>query len=183
MKLNIGCGTDLREGYINIDKEKFEDVDKVMDLDKYPYPFKSNSIDKIIAFNVIEHVNDFERCFVELTRILKSGGIISIKVPHFTAPQSNCEFHKTRFWWYSFTTYEMQPRKSKKGQTALEGTTLYSPFRLKYKKLCFNKGVLFWNYLVEPIINLNPSIPVLWEHTNLCYLFPAKEIYLILQKK
>ena len=33
-RLNLGCGNDIREGYVNIDSRKLPGVDKVLDLNK-----------------------------------------------------------------------------------------------------------------------------------------------------
>ena len=196
MKVNLGCGTDIRKGYLNLDIEPFDilkkkarelqgreissDEYKQCDLDKFPYPFKDNSVDEILAFGVIEHVKDYRRCMEELKRILKRGGALHIKVPHFTCAGSNSEFHKTRFWYHSFTAYRM--RKSQR--TSGEASGLYNDFeQVGKKKINFIKGYLFWNYLIEPIINLHYAICVLYEHTFLCYLFPASEIEVKLKKQ
>ena len=194
-KLNLGCGTNIRKGYLNLDIEPFEVVKKKakelqgrklddseyrqLDLDIFPYPFKNDSIDEILAIGVIEHVKDYRKCIEELKRILKPGATIFIRVPHFTCAGSNSEFHKTRFWYHSFT-----PNRLRKSQrTSGEASGLYWEFeQVGKKKIKFVKGFLFWNYLIEPLINLHPFINILYEHTFLCYLFPASEIEVILKK-
>jgi len=37
-KLNIGCGKDIKEDYVNLDSVKLPEVDVVHNLDKYPWP-------------------------------------------------------------------------------------------------------------------------------------------------
>ena len=172
VKLNLGCGKDIREDYINVDKCKYKGIDKVWDLDVYPYPFEDNSADEIIIFNCLEHLKDWQKAFKEMVRILKKGGKLHIKVPHFSAPHSNSEFHITRFYWHSFSMKRFYQSKV----TALENAELYGDMKLVSKHLNFTKGLLFWNYLVEPLINLNWFIPVFYEHTCLCYLLPAEEL-------
>ena len=180
IKLNLGCGRDIRKGYINIDKIKIcEGVDEVINFNEFPYPYKNNSIDEILAFGLIEHLKDYEKSFKEFTRILKPSGFLHIKVPHFTCAGSNSEFHKTRFWFHSFNSYRIR----KKCRTSGEASDLYNPFIQIKKKINFVKGWLFWNYLIEPIINFHPFVSVLYEHTFLCYLFPASEVEVILKKK
>ncbi len=44
-------------------------------------PFADNSFDRIIASEVMEHIPDDDAALVELTRILKPGGIMAITVP------------------------------------------------------------------------------------------------------
>jgi SAM-dependent methyltransferase len=81
MKLNIGSGKDYREGFINIDNSPFVKKDKQFDLDTYPYPFKDNSVDFILAMAVIEHLKDMKAFLEEAHRILKSGGKLRFRVP------------------------------------------------------------------------------------------------------
>ena len=73
LKLNIGCGGDIKEGYINLDirKHKGYKVDVAHNLDHYPYPFKDNYFDEVYARDVIEHVQDIFKCMMEIKRICK----------------------------------------------------------------------------------------------------------------
>jgi hypothetical protein len=52
MKLNLGCGLDKRQGYINVDIRKDVNPDLVLNLEDIPYPFESNSIEEIIAKDI-----------------------------------------------------------------------------------------------------------------------------------
>lgn len=40
MKLNLGCGNDIREGWVNLDINKKEGVNVVHDLNEVPLPFE-----------------------------------------------------------------------------------------------------------------------------------------------
>ena len=83
-KINLGCGLDIREGYINVDMVPGPGIDVVHDLDKFPYPFKNNEIDVVYASHIIEHLNDLPKSMAELKRICKPGAKIIIRVPHFS---------------------------------------------------------------------------------------------------
>lgn len=83
-KLNLGCGRDYREGWINLDFNKEVKADIYHDLEKFPYPFKDNEFDLIYLDNVLEHVKDIFKCIDELWRISKPEAIIIIFVPHFS---------------------------------------------------------------------------------------------------
>ena len=96
MKLNLGCGHIRREGYVNVDKTKNDGVDVVWDLDTFPYPFDKASAEEIIADNVLEHVYDPLETMIELHRILKDGGRLTVKVPHFSRGFT-CVDHKRGF--------------------------------------------------------------------------------------
>ncbi len=82
-RLNIGCGKDIRTGYINLDLKKLPGVDVVHNLNKIPYPFKDNYFDEIICYNVLEHMDNFLAVVEELYRISKNGAIIQVEVPFF----------------------------------------------------------------------------------------------------
>ncbi len=90
-RLNLGCGEDKKVGYINVDWSSLVSPDVVHDLNKVPYPFEDSSIDRIEAFHVLEHL---EKPFVlmkEFHRILKRGGELNIKVPHFSRGFTHAE--------------------------------------------------------------------------------------------
>lgn len=38
--LNLGCGTDIRSGWVNLDSAELPGVDVVHDLDRLPLPFE-----------------------------------------------------------------------------------------------------------------------------------------------
>jgi hypothetical protein len=83
-KLNLGCGVNLMEGYLNIDK--FGKPDLVHDLNVFPWPFDDDSVEEVNAKHVLEHLGEtIEQRFgiiKELYRICKNGAMIHIEVPH-----------------------------------------------------------------------------------------------------
>jgi hypothetical protein len=89
VKLNLGCGQNKREGFINIDKYPNVSPDLVWDLEKTPYPFAANSVTEIAATHVLEHLGQrtdtFLEIIAELYRILTPGGTLVIKAPHIRA--------------------------------------------------------------------------------------------------
>ena len=86
MKLNLGCGSNILKGYINLDKFDYYKPDIVHDLEKFPYPFDDNSIQEILLYHVMEHIGQnpdvFNKIIKELYRICKNNSEIFIKVPH-----------------------------------------------------------------------------------------------------
>jgi len=84
--LNIGCGKTRIPNSIGVDKVFVEGyVDVVHDLNIVPYPFKDNFADEIHMYHVLEHLNNPLEKVEELHRILKPGGILYIRVPHFSS--------------------------------------------------------------------------------------------------
>lgn len=86
MRINLGCGKKILDGYVNCDKHYMEGVDRVFDLDFPPYPFKDNEADEIYMNHVLEHIRtDLPIVMRELHRILKPGGKLLINVPYYNS--------------------------------------------------------------------------------------------------
>jgi predicted SAM-dependent methyltransferase len=81
IKLNLGCGTDIRPECINVDVRQLDGVDVVASLDKLP--FEDNYADWIVAQDVLEHFCRIELIEVvkEIHRVLKVGGILEMRSP------------------------------------------------------------------------------------------------------
>ena len=83
MKVNLGCGSDVRPGYVNVDTVRLPGVDVIHDLNE-PLPFTTNTVDTVVCLNVIEHIRDVESFIREVHRVLKPGGWAEIVTPHFS---------------------------------------------------------------------------------------------------
>lgn len=86
-KLNLGCGFDKRDGWVNADAFAQCDPDVLMDIETFPWPFEDDSFDHILMKHVLEHVgaafSDFRLVMRELYRVIRPGGTIEIHVPHY----------------------------------------------------------------------------------------------------
>lgn len=82
LKLNVGCGRDIRSDHINIDNRELDGVDVVADV--MSLPFESNSIDEIFASHLIEHFT--ERQLLDIVNywysLLKEGGSLILIAPN-----------------------------------------------------------------------------------------------------
>lgn len=83
--LNIGCGTDYKDGWINIDNNSDDNIEKV-DLNwdlRNPLPFNDGSIDFIFNEHFIEHltVEEAQKSIKDFMRVLKPGGVMRIAMP------------------------------------------------------------------------------------------------------
>jgi len=85
MKLNLGCGPDVRMGYINVDYQDTRDGVVNIDLSQLPWPFGDNSVDEILMLDLLEHFpyKFTEKVLNECWRIMKVGARIEIQVPDF----------------------------------------------------------------------------------------------------
>src|SRR5260221_267479 len=85
MKLNLGCGQNHLEGYVNIDKAPRAKPDVLHDLEEFPWPFEDSSIEEVVLNHVLEHLGAdpdvFIAVFIELYRICKKGALVRIAVP------------------------------------------------------------------------------------------------------
>ena len=86
-RLNLGCGFDKRDGWVNADCFSDCSPDLLIDIRETPWPIPSNEYDHILMKHVLEHVgagfDEFARIMKELYRVLKTGGTLEIHVPHF----------------------------------------------------------------------------------------------------
>ena len=83
-KLNLGCGKDIKKGYINLDKVNIPGIDVIHDLTKFPWPFPNDYFDEILSLGTIELINaDFIKIMEEIYRISKQGALIKIRSPVF----------------------------------------------------------------------------------------------------
>lgn len=96
MKLNLGCGTQKKEGFVNVDI--FGNPDVRHDLDVFPYPFKDNSVDFIFISHCLEHLKEPEKFFNEIQRIMKPGARCEIIVPHYKYPGAFSNFGHRGFY-------------------------------------------------------------------------------------
>jgi len=86
MILNLCSGDYPIAGAVNVDFMPLPKVDYVCDLTKIPWPWESNSIDKIYMYHALEHFENHVAVLNECYRILKSGGLLEIIVPHSSSP-------------------------------------------------------------------------------------------------
>lgn len=83
LKLNIGCGNQRLEGYINIDKYPTDAADII--CPSCELKNADNSVDEIFSSHMIEHLTgcDLHLTMLEWFRVLKSGGKLIVRCPNF----------------------------------------------------------------------------------------------------
>src|SRR3989344_5709565 len=82
--LNLGSGNVYLKGFVNVDYNKNRNPDVVWDLNKIPYPFKDNEFDYVYCSHILEHLTNLYSSLKEIIRITKVGGVIHVRVPHFS---------------------------------------------------------------------------------------------------
>jgi len=81
-KLNFGCGTDIKKGWDNCDKQEGKGI-ITFNADDFPYPIKNNTYDYILLRQSLDFVEDVRATLFELWRISKPGAEIKIEVPYY----------------------------------------------------------------------------------------------------
>lgn len=105
IKVNLGCGFDVKEGYLNVDAIKTTSRTVVQDLNEDWVLFKDNSIDEIYMKDVIEHLDNLQHLFGEVKRVLKVGGVFCFEFPHYKAPSAYKISHKNFFSWNTWNAF------------------------------------------------------------------------------
>lgn len=150
MKLNLGCGDKKLPGYVNVDM--CGEPDEKRDLSVFPWPYEDASVDEVYSEHFLEHVVDYEKTVLEIHRILKKGGVIHFKVPHFRSMAFPWHLHRYAF--SSVTCRQLCERK---------------PYQFDGRRL-FEEESLSFNYLF-----LRPSLVKLFSF--LANAFPEKWEY------
>lgn len=80
IKLNLGCGDDIKDGYINVDLYN-SNAEVQMDIRRLDY--EDNIIDEIFSSHALEHFSKRETIPIlrEWNRVLKSGGQLVMNLP------------------------------------------------------------------------------------------------------
>lgn len=173
LKLNIGCGNVILPGYINMDSIALPGVDVVHDINQLPLPFEDDSVEDIQCISILEHV-DWIPVLKDIHRILCPGGKARIFVPHFSAPDAFRDPTHTRF--FTAGTFDFFVKGHKRDY--------YFDFHFSVvdHRIIFEKRKLyFYNYLLEPLVNISPDMQTWYERTPL-RIFPAMAVESILIK-
>ena len=95
-KINIGCGMDYREGWINTDISHAvkadvyfdigkEEIQTVFGINKEQVPVKEEQFDLVYCSGVLEQIllnEELIHAMNEMHRVLKKGGVCEIVVPN-----------------------------------------------------------------------------------------------------
>ena len=105
--LELGCGDRKRHANaIGIDALDFPDVDVVGDVFEVLSKLPDGSIAGIYSYHFFEHIEDIERLFNEVTRVLRREGELKVVVPHFSNAFYYSDLtHRHPFGLYSFSYF------------------------------------------------------------------------------
>ena len=134
VKLNLGCGLDYREGYINIDIVRNVKVDILADLN-LNLPFRDCVAEEVLCVDVLEHINDPCYLLEEIYRVCRAKAKVIVHGPHFTSATTYADMqHKRAFSIRVFDDFTGQTRWSFQ----------FKPrFKIIKRKIIFPKGNSF----------------------------------------
>ena len=160
--LHLGCGPHKIPGSIGVDINKNIGADIIHDLNKFPYPFKKDQFDKIIAENILEHLENIPKVMEELHRISKNGAILFITTGHFSSIDSFTDpTHKHFFTSRTFDYF-------------IPGTDLFDLqySKAKYRKIKIQLGPKKSSFPLNLILKLVNIYPVIYEK-RFAFIFPV----------
>lgn len=84
LRLNLGCGMNRLDGYINVDRDGEPDLRH--DLEVLPWPWSDDSVSEVLLKHVLEHLGRDPKVYLgimkELYRVCHDGAAIRVTVPH-----------------------------------------------------------------------------------------------------
>lgn len=172
LRLNIGCGNDIRPGYVNVDGAALPGVDVVHDLDTVPLPFEAESVDEVVAKDVLEHI-DLVPLMRDLHRVMRPGARLWMSSPHFTSSALYIDpTHRT-----GFSVETMGFFCEDTPFTSWPHYFGFSFARFESVKLVFHRyRGLPWNYALEPWVNRSAGRQRWYESSPLGRIFPASNV-------
>ncbi len=164
--LDVGCGINKKPGSVGIDHNLRTKADVLVELDRFPYPFRDSVFDGAQAVHVIEHVEDILGFVGELHRVVKPSGEVYIVTPHYTDFSSFCDpTHRHHLNSFSLRYFGDDDA----------GYGYYSTARFEEKSV-YVKLLALWRYLgFELLVNAFPRFRRFWEY-YLCYIVRGKVI-------
>jgi|SRR6218665_529806 len=173
-KLNLGCGHDIRTGFVNLDSAALPGIDVVHNIENLPLPFEEETFDFVLCQDVLEHT-EYIPVLKDIYRILKKGGVVEIRVPHFTSVNNFRDpTHKKMFSVFLFEMFVKDTRHNR---------NYYFDFhfdKVSSRVITFRENFLYWP--IKKLANMNDKMKNIYEYSFLSRLFPADNIIVSLVK-
>lgn len=113
-KLNVGCGGKPLDGYVNLDRHRYDHVDILHDLESSDFMRWSGTLqlvaddyfDEIVCIHTIEHIRNVLGMMQELWRVAKPGCHLTIVCPYGSTDSADEDpTHVRRIFDHSFTYF------------------------------------------------------------------------------
>ena len=84
-KINLGCGKDYLDDWVNVDFYDDSTCDIKHDLEVFPWPWEDNSVSEILIKHTLEHLGADWKVYIkilqEMYRVCKDDTLIQVDVP------------------------------------------------------------------------------------------------------
>jgi len=182
--VEFGCGpSKARPESIAVDCLDYPCVDIVGDAMEFLRSLPDSSVDEITSSHFLEHLPDVRTFLSESCRVLKSGGLFSAAVPHFSNPYYYSDLtHKVPFGMYTLS-YLIDDKIFKRRVPAYSERL---SMELVSADLIFGsyskRKVRHWlKKAFQLIFNSSIFMKELYEE-SLCFIFPCYEVRFLLRK-
>lgn len=149
-RLHIGCGHEVRPGWVNHDIAPLPGVDVVHDLTQFPWPFPDAAFTEIDMINVLEHLPQTVRTMEELHRISAPGCRLTIRVPYWNSPDAITDpTHAAQFNEHSFDYFDPSTKHGRE-------RAYYSTARFQIERIDFFVRIMGRYILIrqQPVKNV-----------------------------
>jgi ubiquinone/menaquinone biosynthesis C-methylase UbiE len=173
MKINLGSGSKLLDGYVNVDYYN-PDAEVKHNLDVMPYPFADQSVSHVVMDNSLEHLTDVIAVMKELHRITAPGGEITIIVPYFRSVWAHVDpTHKHCFTVDTLSYFDVDHPYHQRYKFCLN-----AKFRIRERK--FNKNIdkSWFRHLVLIWANRYPNA----YETYFSHFYPMEDLTIVLER-
>jgi SAM-dependent methyltransferase len=165
--LNLGCGLKHLPEAVNLDVVADTKPDIVHNLNQLPWPLPDNHFSEVLAYDVIEHLDDFLAVMEEIHRVCRDKAIVRITVPHFSCANAFTDPTHRRYFGYFSLDYVT-------GENELQFYT-----RARFKKLAAR--MMFYSTLLNKLVlRLANRYPAAYER-RWAWMFPAWFLYFELE--
>jgi hypothetical protein len=114
VKLNLGCGKDIKEGWLNIDREPRPEGMGVSDYMVYDISrlmplLETSSVDEMLLSHILEHIESPLPMMEELHRIARHDCLLTVKCPYGSSDDADEDPQHVRRYFLKSFTYFSQP--------------------------------------------------------------------------
>lgn len=154
-RLNIGCGDNKLEGYINLDVCSEFKPDICIDIRFHSLPLDDDSVEEVVMFHTLEHIEKrfWPFIFDEINRVLCKDGSFVLTYPEFSKVLKNWLENtngKREFW--EATIYGRQTNSADYHVSACD--------TLEIKSRLLSSGFLVVSDVPETIDSFNNTLYV-----------------------
>jgi predicted SAM-dependent methyltransferase len=191
IKLYIGCGTQIKEGYYNIDQYVY--ASGVIQMDIFNLSFESDSVDEIFTEHMLEHIGKYEvpLALKEWARVLKPDGKLVMNLPNieWCMQQWLAKPEDERWGWQLDTIFGLQTHPGEFHKTGFTAPRLQQLLKvagfqnINISNYWSHAQSCFWveaskGYCTSAVNCLASIVVPWWDHSELLELWEQNLKYL-----